>query len=270
MKKKRVSPVAKALEEAKTSPWVWVFVVLCLLLCAGTVVVIVLAFEEHESIPEDIDVVLVTSTDPNRNQRYLYQAKAVVQYMPWVRRIFVLNENQQGFDPALGVWFVSFVGPLDQAFEFMPVIPGIAGHALFLSDMTFPWRAVPKSYLFSCSTPRLFNVFRDAAEETFFSYALELPTMPCLVTDLNRLRASTSWQELVFREVTEERVVLNRGMNRDLMLMGSNTPNITLQLRALQNDPPVFATFHINPQQPVTDLAQANQTLSQFLGQTFS
>lgn len=250
--------------------WTRVMLVMCLALAAATVVVVVIALEPSASqMPAEVDVVLYQSPQTARMVRYVPQSKAVWKYLPWVRRVFVLSQYAlPGWDPSLQVHVVPFIGTVSEAFEFMPSIPEVATHALFLSDMTVPFRPVKKSYLFYQDRPRVFNLFRDQAEVNFLAGYLELPTLPVLATDLHKLQEPPrTWHDLVFRELTEERMVLREDMNRDVFVVGQMLSNVQKQFDKLVSVPPLFATFHIHPQD--TDAVTANQTLTQFLSTHF-
>lgn len=249
--------------------WVWIFVAALLLFVVATIVIVIVAIEQtSETYPEVIDVVLyIRPNDPLRMSRYIAQAKSVQLYMDWVRNIYVLSPNDAISTSLLGVTFVRFSGTLAEAFEFMPNIEGIAEDAVFLSDQTFPFRSVKKSFLFSGNQPRMFNIFREQSEVNFFSDYLE-PTMPTLVTDLVKLREDPqTWQDLVFRVVTEERVTLRSDINRDIFIVSNMTSNAQKQFDKLTKHRPLFATFHIGPANPDNDVS--NNLLNAFLTSEF-
>jgi hypothetical protein len=180
----------------------------------------------------------------------------------------VLSATQNGYDDVLGATFIPFSGTLSEAFEYMPSIPEIQNHAIFLSDMTIPFRQVQKSYFFMNGAPRIFNIFREQSEVDFFSDYLELPTMPTLVTDLQKLKEAQGWKDLVFREVTEERVVLKSDMNRDIFIVSSIPDNTQDQFANLIKSKPLFITFHVSPNDPDPDTA--NNAIADFLSKQFS
>jgi len=224
-------------------------------------------------------VVLYENTDPSRMSRHISQAKAVHKYMGWVKTIYVLSSTQSGEDAALGVTFVSFTGTMIQAFEFMPDIVGISDNAIFLSDMTIPFRNVEKGFMFYDSRPRMFNIFREQSEVNFFQNYFEAPvngisgedTMPTLVTDLVKLKEEPqTWQDLVFREVTEERVTLRDDLNRDIFVVSTMLPNAEKQFDKLTNNRPLFATFHVSVNTTVDpDPAASNARIQTFLTTEF-
>ena len=229
----------------KSAAWIWVFLVLIVLLLSGTVVVFILASQRASAaLPDEVDVVLhVRPDNPTRAARHIYQARAVRKHMPWVRQVFVLSPNEPEVRATEFYTYVPFSGTGDEAYNFMPDIAGIANHAMFLADQTLPWRYVSKSFLFIQGQPRLFNYFRDTAEASFFQDYLET-TWPALVADLPKLKEEPrTWQNLVFREVTEEQLVLRNDMNRDVFVVSSMATNSQLQFDALQAHAPLFATF---------------------------
>lgn len=253
-------------EQKLEERWTWIIVALCLAFAVVTVVIVVMALEYvPEALPEQMDVVLYQSPETSRMMRYVPQSKAVWRHMPWVNRVYVLSQfASPGYDQALDVHFVAFTGTVSEAFEFMPDIPEISSHAIFLGDMTVPFREVKKTYLFYQSIPRMFNVFREQSEVNFFQTYLELPTMPVLSTDMSKLKEPPqTWQDLVYREVTEERVVNREDMNRDVFVVSTMLSNVQAQFDKLVSSPPLFATFHINPADPDHELA--NTTLTVFL-----
>ena len=243
--------------------WMWVVCILILCFAAGTIFIIIIGLDPQITHPEEVDVVLyeyqsspgVTVT--SRLPRHLAQIHGVRKYMSWVRKIYVLSAVQDGFDESLGVTFVQFSGDLPSAFAYMPQIPEIAEHAIFLGDMTFPCRIVSKSFFYSVSGPRVFNIFRDQSEVDFFQSYLELPTMPVAVLSLKEMGHSPSWQDTVFSEVTEEKIVLYNEMNRDVMINGAMTANAQKQFKILTKYPPVFVTFHVNANQVERETANA-------------
>lgn len=247
------------------SKWIWIFVALTLVFVAGTIVVVILSLEQtRASVPEKIDVVIYEQpTVASRMSRHIYQARAVQQYMQWTNNIYVLSSTQDGYDDILRVTFIPFNGTLSEAFEYMPQIPNIMNHAIFLSDMTLPFRVVHKNYFFSNGYPRIFNIFREQSEVDFFTDYLELPTMPILATDIAKLRESGNWQSLVFREVTEERVVLRGDMQRDIFIVSSMPDNTQDQFDQLLENRPLFVTFHVSPKD--VDPDTSNNLIADFL-----
>lgn len=259
----------KELEKKREDRWIWIIGALCLAFAVVTIVIIVIALEPSSSgIPSEIDIVLYQS--PSRPSRYIPQSKAVHRYMGWARNVYVLSSTlNPGWDPTLNIEVVPFVGSASQAFEYMPLITGIASHSIFLSDMTVPFRDVKKTYMFYQTRPRIFNIFRDQAEVNFLSRYLELPTMPVLSTDLEKLNdPPRTWQDLVFREITEERIVMREDMNRDVFVVSSMLQNVEKQFEKLVSTPPLFATFHVNPDNDPNPTL-SNNTLMVFLSTHF-
>jgi hypothetical protein len=253
-----------------TRKWFWLFMFLIVLFSVAIIVIIIVAMEQtKQNLPKNIDVVLYERpNEPTRLSRHIWQARAVHKYMNWVKRVFVLSPTQSGEDVGLGVTFVPFSGTLSEAFEFMPDIPDIGENAIFLSDMTLPFREVRKEFMFFESNPRMFNIFREQAEVSFFASYLELPTMPTLVTDLVKLKEPPqTWTDLVFREVTEESVTLRTEMNRDVFVVSSMMANSEKQFDKLTDNRPLFATFHVSTADPNPDAS--NQLLNTFLATEF-
>lgn len=262
--------------------WFWIFGFLMLACLVGIVVVITLALQTTSDDGRDIDVVLyqypvgneTNSTTNNsavampaitaRTPRLVAQVYAVRLFMPWVRNVYVLGSKD---DQTEGATFVSFAGTPEEAFAYMPNIPGVAPWAIFLSDYALPLRPVKRSYWFTQGKRRMFNVFRDETEVAFFRGDLEDMTLPCLVTDLALLKSSQNWHDMVFREVTEEKVVLCNDMNRDVMIAGRLRDNMNIQLQLLADDPPYFATFHVSKNQTPADAQIAHEGILKFFAE---
>lgn len=261
-----------ARKKSQTGDRVWLGIVIFLILgfLAGVITLLVLSlqYSSHTDVG-DIDVVLYQNNDDTRSQRTLPQIHAILQNMPWVNNIFVLTSREP--DPAITslATHVAFTGNHEEAFEYMPDIPGIAAHTIFLDDRTFPFRTTKTSYMYSQDNPRIFNVFREQSEVIFFQQYVELPTLPTLVVDLAKLKEHPqTWRDLVFREVTEERIALKADMNRDVFVLSTMANNATSQFTQLDNNPPLFATFHVPDTDP--NVAAANKQLNAYLTQTFT
>ncbi len=276
-------------KQARMQWWFWIFCLFIILFSVGTIVIIALALQDSGLVDSDIDVVLYSYQPPTqttaqttalttsqkaaavaREPRHVAQIHAVRKYMPWVKNIFVLRPSSTTTTTAdietNGATLVPFVGTDDEAFAYMPHIPTISNYAMFLGDYTFPLRTIKKSYLFTQGKRRMFNVFREQSEMEFFKDYLESSnTMPCLVTDLQLLKSSQSWTDMIFREITEEKVVLSNDMNRDMMISGRMPTNIETQLQLVSNSQPHFVTFHVNNNQASSEIQSAHSMVHQFL-----
>jgi len=255
--------------------WVWLFVFFALACTVGIIVIIVIATEETTAdVPDDIDIVIyqrpASLADTSRQARYVYQARSVARLVKWRRNTYILLESGPDTptrDEELDATLIKFSGTQAEAFQYMVNIPGIAEQAIFLGDQTFPLTNVKKQYMFYGSVPRMFNIFRDQSEVNFFAQYIE-ETMPTLVTDLDKLReAPGTWSSLVFREVTEEHVVLRQDMNRDVFIASSMVSNAQAQLALLTSSKPLFVTFHVGTAD--TNAAAANAMITSFLDVTF-
>jgi hypothetical protein len=241
--------VEKMTEVPRVSRWAWVFACLITALSVGAVVIVMTALETPESFPKEIDVVMLeASSGPTARQaRVPWHIKAVQKHMKWVRNIHVLCSSPPANSTVdEQVKYTAFSGSASDAFQFMSAIPGIADHAIFLDDRTVPMRDVRLTYLYSGQSPRVFNVFRDYAEEDFFQPAIELPTLPCMVVTLSRLKEVGSWSEYVRQELIEESLVMYPGMNRDVMIRGDNPRTAAHQLKRLASSRPLFVTWHVS------------------------
>lgn len=257
-------------DKDRNTVWLWVFTILIILFGVGSIIFIVLGLQPQSTVPDVVCVVLYEHqvngiSDVSRATRHLAQIHAVQKYMTWVKSIFVLSANKSGLDEVLHVTFVPFVGTSEEAFKYMPNIPGITPHAIYLDDRTLPLRNIRKSYFFSTSAPRLFNIFHEQSELDFFENYLELPTMPCLVTDLEKLKLAPDWKSLVFREISEEKIVLFNAMNTDVMIVGNLIDNANNQFSVILKKPPLFITFHVNQAQSAEDQLAANNVIANFL-----
>jgi len=274
-----------SVKQARMQWWFWIFCLFIILFSVGTIVVIALALQDSGVVTSDIDVVLysyqlpaqstltttaaaTTAAAVAREPRYVAQIHAVRKYMPWVNNIFVLRptSSTSTTTETSGATLVPFDGTDVQAFAHMPHIPTISDYAIFMGDYTFPLRTIKRSYLSTQGKRRMFNVFREQSEMEFFKDYLESSsTMPCLVTDLQLLKSSQSWTDMIFQEITEEKVVLSNDMNRDMMISGRMPTNIATQLQLVSAAQPHFVTFHVNNNQTPAEIQSAHSMIHQFL-----
>jgi len=204
----------------------------------------------EEGTPHDIDVVLY---DRGRG-RYPYQIAAVRSRMPWVRCIHVLLANDETVPKNIRpkpdkstLYYVPFRGTMAAAFVGMPNLKGIATHAMFMGDTTFPASNVPHSYLFARShRPRMFNWFRDERDQRFFSTYLE-ETMPAVVTDMGILKGNATLQDALYDLLTEDRAVVRGDLCRDVLVNSEKlSGNAKTQLQNITKFPPIFASIHVS------------------------
>lgn len=259
-----------AKEKKKNLIWLWVFSILIILFGVGSIVFIVLSLQPVGDVPDEVCIVLYEYQINGipvveRSTRHLAQIHAVQKYMTWVSKIFILSADKNGMDDTLKATFVPFTGSAAEAFQYMPQIPGITSHAIFLDDRTIPLREVKKAYFYSMTAPRMFNIFHEQSELNFFANYLELPTLPCLVTDLEKVKLASDWQSLMFREISEEKIVLFNNMNMDVMILGNLVDNATNQFNIILKKPPLFITFHVNPNQTPENQTAANNIIANFL-----
>lgn len=231
--------------------WMWILgVVFMVFLITSIAVVVIAVTGNSSSLPKKIDIVLF-----DRGQGVLApQLKAVKKYMLWVNTIYVLSTTADN-GTVDGVTYVKFASA-DQNAAFLAIesIDGISDHALFLADYTFPCRKVLKQYLFYGDRPRLFNYFRDYAEEVFIAdLGFQINTLATLVLNIpllkeikdeTKLSAAETVNRYLFRATTEERVVVRNDMNREIYIDATIADNVTAQFAKLKSAPPVFATFH--------------------------
>lgn len=243
--------------DASEAKWMWISISLVIVfLVAALVIVVIATTGQSTQLPKDIDVILL-----DRNRGLLKaQLKAVKKYMGWCKRIRVMSLTESG--EIDGVTYTKLPAVeasqsvLDVAFIATASVDGISDHAIFLADYAIPFRSVPKSYLFYGTRPRLFNYFRDTAEEVFFTSILkyDLGTLPTfvyhtptvkLVNDDSKLATvSAKINQFIFQSVTEERVVVRNDMNREIFIDATLTDNADIQFAKLGSVAPVFATFH--------------------------
>jgi hypothetical protein len=259
-----------AKEKKKNLVWLWVFSILIILFGVGSIVFIVLSLQPVGDVPDEVCIVLYEYQINGvpvieRSSRHLAQIHAVQKYMSWISKIFVLSADKSGPDEVLKATFVPFTGTAEEAFQYMPSIPDITSHAIFFDDRTLPLREVKKAYFYSMKAPRMFNIFHEQSELDFFINYLELPTLPCLVTDLEKVKVSPDWRSLIFREISEEKIVLFNNMNVDVMIVGNLITNATNQFNIILKKPPLFITFHVNGNQSAENLTSANNIIANFL-----
>lgn len=257
--------------DAKMTVSFWVFCALTVIFGIGSIVFIVLGLINTSNQSHVVDVVLYEHQSPagevtaSRMSRHIMQSYYVHKHMKWINKIYVLSASKEGYDNILDVTFVPFKGLVEDAFLYMCKIPNVSEFAMFLSDMTFPFREVRKSYMYTMSNHRIFNVFRDEREVAFFKNYLELPTLPVMVVHMSTLAKSENWMDLVFRESTEEKITLFNEMNRDVMIYGNSVNNAQNQFSLLKRHPPLFATFHANPNQSQKEHLQSQHLIANFL-----
>jgi hypothetical protein len=245
--------------------WTWVFLFLLFSLLVSLIVITIVSIEKYKAkLPKKIDVVLYNEPDIEyRKDRYVYQIRAIRKYMKFVNNIYVLNSTKTEKDTVQNVTYVNFKGTEEEAFQHIPSIEGVAEHVIYMSDKTFPTDHIYKNYLFCGSKPRLFNYFRDKAEEDFFNDKLE-STFPTFSMDVSLLKDSSSSNDFLYRTLTEERIVLRNDLNRDVFIDSEMTGNVDKQFEKIVNYTPLFVTFHIS-----NDVQVANNKLNVFLEQHF-
>lgn len=226
--------------------WATAAVFFIALLLIASIVIVVLALETGDAdLPETIDVVLL---DRGRD-RERGMANAVLKYMDWVNNIYVLSSDHSGVQN--GLTYVSFSGTQAEAFNFIPEIPGISAHAIFLSDQTIPCRRVHKTYLFNMERPRAFNVLESQAYVQQFATVREA-LEPVMVADVENIRKSEltggETNDYVLRTAVTDIISVNNSMKRDLFLYSTVSDWSAIadgQIESLEEEPPLFATFHI-------------------------
>jgi hypothetical protein len=224
---------------ARTAEQVWsqAAIFFILLFIAGSLFIIIYALSSNgNDLPENIDVVLLDQ----RRDRERGQANAVLKYMPWVNNIWVLSPEHDGVKN--GLTYISFNGTQAEAFQKIPDIPGIADHAIFLSDQTIPCAEVHKTYLFKGSRPRVFNVLENPAVTALFADQRET-IEPTIVAAVDTIDISTDTNDYVRRASITEVVSVNNSMKRDIYFYDVNLTEV--QLKNLEDDPPLFATLHV-------------------------
>lgn len=277
------------LNESSQRKITWVFALLFFAFFIGIIVIMIVAIENSkQDLPDNIDVVLFQDSDTIRSKRTEYLAKAMDKYMGFAKNVFVLSSTTPaGRNDALGVTFVKFTPDPDatfsvnlvKAFESIPNIPNISDHAIFLTDQTVPFQKVYKTYLFYDNHPRLFNFFRNASVKRFFENYFEnsendstfsidfskgYDTIPAFVFQVDVLKTVKTLQTLLFREVTEQRLVLREDLNRDVFVNGGMLDNAAKQFKKVEDDEPLFVTFHMSG-----DKVAANNSFNTFLKNNF-
>ena len=267
--------------EIRTTSYFWYMVVILFFACLLGVLAVTIPVETVlllNKLPKDIDVVLVDRSGVLARGGGAEQVALVDKNMAFRRNIYIMSDAPTG--PAStfkekNVFFSNFASPvstdpfvsLRDYYLGMGSIVGIAEHAIFLGDTTFPYRKMDKTILFDGDRPRLFNFFKPTEYTSFFAPFLN-ETLPSFVQDtalFTRLRAvsaSDRLQELLLLERTERGYTIHNCFNRDVMLNGglAFAVNRALQFDELKSNKPVFATFHISGDAP-TALAELDAHL---------
>ncbi len=267
-------------EQPMSYSWMFAIVVVLIILFIATITVVAVSVSQYDaSLPTDIDIVLIESS----NGILLPQATAIDNNMNFRRNIYVLTNIEGRVNgPAtlgtIGNIFYIVTGDLDLHESFLSQnqirgianVPDIAPHAMFLADYTVPFQFIQKSFLFYGNRPRMFNIFRDTAETTFLAsyFTYTVPTLVENIALLDELGPTATLHDYVLFEISQERVVLRNDFNRDIFVNASNAAhvtNTTKQYAELDSTPPLFATFHITG----TNQATANESLVAFLNSEF-
>lgn len=257
--------------EIRTTSYFWYMVIILFFACLLGVLAVTIPVETVlllNKLPKDIDVVLVDRTGPLARGVIAEQVAMVDKNMPFRRNIYIMSDAPTG--PAStfkekNVFFSNFASPISvdpfvslRDYHLgMGGIVGIAEHAIFLGDTTFPYRRMDKTMLFDGDRPRMFNFFKPAEYSSFFAPFLSA-TPPSFVQEtvlFSRLRAVTAadrLQELLLLERTERGYTIYNSFNRDVMLNGGAAflANRAFQFDELKSKKPVFATFHVSGDAP--------------------
>jgi hypothetical protein len=250
--------------------WMFVIVAILIVLFVATITVLAVSVSQSfASLPADIDVVII-----ERDRGILLaQAIAINQNMNFRRNIYILTDTPGRVNGPANLshnienaFFVVDPNPnstpetvLNAYFLFQNKIkgitnvPDIAQHAIFLADQTVPFQFIQKSFFFYGTRPRMFNIFRDAAETTFLASYFTY-TCPALVENLALLDeleaggSAVTVNDFVLFEIAQERVVLRNDFNRDIFVNASDAAQVTntaKQYSLINGNPPLFSTFHI-------------------------
>ncbi len=270
------------INEPMTYGWMFAILIFIVILFLVTITVTAIALSQYKaSLPSDIDIVIMETP----RGIIVPQLLSINQHMGFRRNIYILTPTNVNGPAYLNIvpnaYYVTFDSGtpvfednINLNFLFqsqiknIPSVPDISNYAIFLADQTLPFRNISKSLFFYGNRPRMFNIFRNTAETTllttFYNY-----TAPALVADLSILSNSTSVTDFVFFTISQQRAVTRNEVNRDIFVNESSpyfTTNTNSQYTELNNNPPLFATFHDSG----TNQVVADQNLLLFLNTQFS
>jgi len=267
-------------EKKVSYEWMLCFVVVLFVLVISTVVVVGVAVSQYgDSLPQNIDVVIV---ERDRGIT-LSQVTSIDQNMNFRRNIYIQTANHANgpanFIGINNVYYINFT-PIDpqsaevlneyflamNSIRNLTDVPDITDHAMFLADQTIPFRFIQKTHLFYGHRPRVFNIFRDKSETDFLQVYFNY-TCPCFVVEttlFDQLPNPQTIQDFVLFSISQQRLTLRNDFNRDVFVNADNsalTLNFTKQFSELVTCNPLFATFHVTG----TQTTIANQALAAFL-----
>lgn len=254
----------KSLISQKSSAfWMMVFTV-SLILSIMIAVIMLVYYAKDENLPADIDIVV---TNRVGNEKLLdEQLKFIDKYMPWRRNIIVLSSVTVTDGPAGNavkrVWYheVDLAGAADyeaeekkfldavrEAYIVTPTgLEALADHFMYLGSSTFPTSLIQKTYLFHGEHPRIFNVFRNSAEQAmlgaYYQYTIPGGVIP---KDIMEIPAITV-EDVLFNLITQDRMVLRNDINLDVLLRPEAKwdDNRDEQFASIATIKPFFTTFH--------------------------
>lgn len=256
-------------KNGKTST-LWFMIVIFFIFLFAIVVLVVVAMFQSEDLPDKIDVVMV---DLGR-ARHSKQIEAVKDYMPWFCKIHVLSpnppsRNDYGSDIRFIQWSPDAANTtresqLKQAMQYIPSLSDVGTHAIFLGDATFPFRRIWKTQLFHDKRPRMCAFLRDEPEANFMMSELNY-TCPVMPMEVENMRTAQTVDEMVKKELAREGLFLVNYMNRDVFVRSAWLEDATEQFNRLEDEKPMFATFHISG----TDLTAASKHAQSFIDSYF-
>lgn len=227
-------------------------------LILGIVIIIIIAQKEnHDRLPDKIDVVIFE----NSRGRHELQILAVQKHMTFINHIHVLHPTRN--DKGEMVSYHEFHGNIDTAFDEIPNLTNISGHAMFLSDNIFPLQKIKKTYLYHGDRSRIFNLFMEQSEVNFFEEYLET-VLATFVVDVASIKETDTYKQFIFKISTEKSVVLRNDMSRDILINSEMPTNAEVQFKLLLSKKPLFATFHVSG-----NIEKANQKLINLLKTEF-
>jgi len=272
----------------------WTFIIFLLLfVIAAFIVAMVAVYQSGTSLPDTIDIVIIEQSGTANRGTTKQQSIAIASNMGFRNNIFILTPNHPtgNATPDTTVsncYYVNFtpVGttPTDILNSYFLEqqniqnlsggVPNIAANAIFLSDMTFPFSTIYESYFYTnvnSLRPTMFNFFRDASEQAFLAqyYNHTVPTMVQTMSLFSGTAGITLEQYVMF-EITQQRATLNNAINRDVLVDGdaAYVNNVEIQFNNLNNNTPMFATFHITGATPDA-VAAATTATAEYLTTKF-
>lgn len=245
----------------------WFFAFLLFGLIVTIVVILTQSINGQDvNLPSKISAIIY---DGGRD-RYKAQVQAIQNNMKWLTDIHVISTNTsidefQGLGN-LDVFYHTnplIMSQLD-AYAHIANIEGVQDKFIFFSDMTFPFTTIKKTYLFSRSHPRVFNLPNNDNERRIFPDKVE-ELIACYVTDLEDVKTYLMYSNVIYAKLVTDVLFSYEGINKEVLLYGDLPDIIDDQFNLLERKSHYFITFHCSG-----DTDYANENLTLFLNSYFN